>query len=322
MDVLDRLQRASMMRVVKNRLAASAYPRIYRLRAHIPRYNLHAQTTAFSRRARERGLGDARLLYWYHTVDLGGGLVTPGMHDYRSSLGDFHFPEDMSGMNVLDVGSATGFFAFEFEKRGAHVVSVEVPSLDGIDRFPYQDAAQTVRKLAAMIAGQSAYTSEELDTIFRTSAADFYHYFLDGPFRLCHRALRSQVERRYATIYDIPETDLGTSSFDLVFLGDLLLHTIHPLTALAAVAPLCRGTLVISQHMPTRLGLGSRPAVLYVGGDAPGHDHATWWYLNRACFEQILRKLDFRHVDMVGRNTGVSCPGGTYYDRPVLHAVR
>lgn len=227
----------------------------------------------------------------------------------------------MRGMNVLDVGSATGFFAFEFERRGAHVVSVELPSLSGVDRFPHQEAAQTVENLAAMTVGHSAHTSENLDRIFSgASGADVYKYFIDGPFRLCHQELGSRVERRYATVYDIPDTDLGRSGFDLVFLGDLLLHTMHPLDALAAVATVCTGTLVISQHLP--VGFGARPAVLYVGGDTFGADHSTWWYPNRLCFEQLLRKLSFRHVEIVGHNTGVSLPGGDYYDRPVLHAVR
>jgi len=41
----------------------------------------------------------------------------------------FPFARGMRGMRVLDVGSATGLLAFEFEKRGASVVSVELPSL-------------------------------------------------------------------------------------------------------------------------------------------------------------------------------------------------
>ena len=319
--VRDRFEPASVARALKNRAATVAYPQIYKLRSRISRYNLHEQAEVFYRGAQERGLGDVRLYYWYHTVDLGAGLVTPGSHDYRSSLEQFHFPADMSAMNVLDVGSATGFFAFAFEKRGARVVSVEVPSLAEVDRFPHEEPAQTVAKIAAMTAGQSAYTRDSFEAIFRkASAADFYHYFLDGPFKLCHKALGSQVERRYSSIYDIAETDIASQSYDLVFLGDLLLHTLHPLQALAAVAPLCRGTLVISQHMPA--GFGSRPAALYVGGDTLGEDHATWWYPNQACFEQLLRTLGFRDVHVVGRNSGVSRPGGNYYDRPVLHATR
>jgi len=54
-------------------------------------------------------------------------------------------------MTVLDVGSATGFFAFEFERRGARVISVELPSLRDLDRFPGQDVDSSLRKIEAMI---------------------------------------------------------------------------------------------------------------------------------------------------------------------------
>jgi tRNA (mo5U34)-methyltransferase len=282
--------------------------------------SISQQANEFHRRAEERGLGDVRLLYWYHTIDLGGGLLTPGTFDYRASLPNYHFSEDMTGMTVLDVGSATGFFAFEFEKRGAHVVSVEVPSLADVDRLPGESVDRTVNKFARMTAANSAYTRNEFDRLFSpASAADLYRYVLDGPFKLCHEVLQSRVERRYSSIYDIPATELGSRSFDLVFLGDLLLHLLHPFLALTAVAPLCHGTLVLSQHLPT--GWRSRPAMLYVGGDIPGEDLATWWLPNRACVDQVLRKLGFRTIEEVGRNTGVG-RGGMYYDRPILHATR
>ncbi|MGH9784879.1 MAG: hypothetical protein ACRD88_11910, partial [Terriglobia bacterium] len=111
-----------------------------------------SQVAEFEQRAARLGLGDVRGFYWYHTIDLGDGLVTPGMHDYRSTLAAFRFPESMRGMKVLDIGSATGFFAFEFERRGAQVVSVELPSLDALDRFPGQTTEQVVAKIGKMLA--------------------------------------------------------------------------------------------------------------------------------------------------------------------------
>src|ERR1039458_7329122 len=105
----------------------------------------------FGRRARALGFGDIENYYWYHTVELPDGLVTPGQYDFRRSLACFPFPEDMRGMRVVDVGSATGFFAFEFEKRGARVVSVELPSLYALDRFPGQDIDQIIGKIEKMM---------------------------------------------------------------------------------------------------------------------------------------------------------------------------
>src|SRR5882757_9480585 len=100
----------------------------------------------FIARAEKLGLADAHRYYWYHTVDFGSGLITPGLYDYRETIAAFGFPEDMRGMTVLDVGSATGFFAFEFERRGARVISVELPSLRDLDRFPGQSVENSLRK--------------------------------------------------------------------------------------------------------------------------------------------------------------------------------
>jgi tRNA (mo5U34)-methyltransferase len=58
--------------------------------------------------------------YWFHKIDLGHGVVTPGWNDpARTKLPWFGLPDDLSRSRVLDVGSAEGFFAFEAERRGA-----------------------------------------------------------------------------------------------------------------------------------------------------------------------------------------------------------
>src|SRR5437016_1143518 len=40
------------------------------------------------------GLDELRDYYWYHTIDLGQGLVTPGDYDYRNLLSTYRFPDD------------------------------------------------------------------------------------------------------------------------------------------------------------------------------------------------------------------------------------
>jgi ubiquinone/menaquinone biosynthesis C-methylase UbiE len=55
--------------------------------------------------------------YWYHSVDLGNGVIIDGDYDIREVLLHCGFPERMDGMDVLDVGCGSGFFAFEFERR-------------------------------------------------------------------------------------------------------------------------------------------------------------------------------------------------------------
>src|SRR5215207_4750221 len=115
------------------------------------REEIEQMAAAFYQRAAELGHGNIRNYWWYHTIDLGNGLITPGVYDYRSTLSAFNFPDDMTGMDVLDIGSATGFFAFEFEKRGANVTSVEIPSITDLDRFYDESLEQALKKIKKML---------------------------------------------------------------------------------------------------------------------------------------------------------------------------
>src|SRR5262245_23796847 len=56
---------------------------------------------------------------WFHTIDLGNGIITPGADTSPLRLEMLHLPEDLGGKTVLDIGSWDGFFAFECERRGA-----------------------------------------------------------------------------------------------------------------------------------------------------------------------------------------------------------
>ena len=264
----------------------------------------------FYEAARAGGLADVERYQWYHTVDLGNGLVTPGVYDYRETMSAFGFPEDMSGMTVLDVGSATGFFAFEFERRGARVVSMELPSLRDLDRFPGQDVESSLRKIENMMHRSEPYTERDL-----------YWYLLEGPFRYCREKLGSKVERCYSTVYDITLERTGVrEGFDLVFIGDVLIHTLYPLKALAALAPLCRGQLVLAGVLPE--GPQEPPAMVYIGGADAENDEVAWWHPNLSCLMQILQKLGFAEVDQVGFHKGALRPSGYEFERVILRATK
>ena len=133
---------------------------------------------AFVDQAKVLGYGDLSNYYWYHTIELGKNLTTPGCYDYRPSLPLFQFPPDMNGMRILDVGSATGFFSFEFEKRGAEVFSVEVPSLYDLDVFPGEDIHQTLTEIKAMMYNHSAFTSEQNERLFNEKTLEQIYFSL------------------------------------------------------------------------------------------------------------------------------------------------
>ncbi len=56
---------------------------------------------------------------WWHKIDLGNGIVTPGVDRSRTKLNSLKMPADLRGLTVLDIGAADGFFSFEAERRGA-----------------------------------------------------------------------------------------------------------------------------------------------------------------------------------------------------------
>jgi tRNA (mo5U34)-methyltransferase len=68
--------------------------------------------------------------YWFQKIEVFPGYYSPGWSDpMEDKLPYFGLPPDMTGMRVLDIGCAEGFFSFEAEKRGAREVI-------GIDSFP------------------------------------------------------------------------------------------------------------------------------------------------------------------------------------------
>lgn len=56
---------------------------------------------------------------WFHRIDLGGGVVTPGVDDTPAKLQRLKLPASLAGKSVLDIGAWDGFFSFEAERRGA-----------------------------------------------------------------------------------------------------------------------------------------------------------------------------------------------------------
>ena len=61
-------------------------------------------------------------LTWMHSIDLGNGIVTPGMWTPHSVILAAFSEIDFVGRKVLDIGCWDGLWAFEAEKRGASEV--------------------------------------------------------------------------------------------------------------------------------------------------------------------------------------------------------
>jgi len=58
-------------------------------------------------------------LRWFHKMDLGDGIETPGIDNSPEKLKTLKMPQRLDGVTVLDIGAWDGFFSFEAERRGA-----------------------------------------------------------------------------------------------------------------------------------------------------------------------------------------------------------
>lgn len=175
--------------------------------------------------APDLSVAEAELLRgpWYHTIDLGGGVVTPGIFDHRPQLDHYRLPADLTGLSVLDAGAGNGFFSFEFERRGAsRVLAIDIPTSQ-------QDRVMSV------------------DEAFRERHRHDFDAHDAGKFGLARRRLRSKVERREIDIYDLTPGKVGL--FDIVFCGSVLMHLTDPFRALRALRSVCRQQLIITSNV-------------------------------------------------------------------------
>jgi tRNA (mo5U34)-methyltransferase len=72
-------------------------------------------------------------LEWMHTIDLGGGVVTPGKWPVNQHILQAFDCIDVKGKKVLDIGACNGLWTFEAEKRGAS----QVYSIDYLTHVNY-----------------------------------------------------------------------------------------------------------------------------------------------------------------------------------------
>src|SRR5215469_12365132 len=63
-------------------------------------------------------LEEIHQIRWWHRIDLGNGVITPGQDRSQAKLKTLHLP-DLRGKTFLDIGAWDGFFSFEAERRGA-----------------------------------------------------------------------------------------------------------------------------------------------------------------------------------------------------------
>lgn len=206
---------------------------------------------------------------WYHVIDLGDGVKTPGAFELSRTLREFPLPEDMTGMRVIDVGCSNGYYSYEFEKRGAaEVVGVDLPSWLAHDWSP--------RKRRQY----DKYTDDQVK--------EFDDGMMRASFELVGRELGSKVVRKAEMpIYEVSPKTVGM--FDLVFCGAMIMHVRDPILGIHALRSVCKpdGMLVIS--ISTIRADDPAPIAQFAGT----WDESNFWQMNPACLRKVLECCDF-----------------------------
>lgn len=198
----------------------------------------------------------AEIDYWYHRIELPGGIITPGWAPLEPEK--YHIPQDMTGMRVLDIGAWDGYWSFEAAKRGASRVIA-------VDNFS--------------------------DTIGKLVNADRNSKWKS--FDLCREALgfNQVIDRRTLDICQ-PLIDWG---FNAVFCFGVLYHIKHPLIALERIyecmipgSRLYVETAILDQSMSAysdHIYSSCENAFEFYPGDEYGMNSSNWWVgtLNAWC---------------------------------------
>jgi tRNA (mo5U34)-methyltransferase len=196
-------------------------------------------------------------LRWFHTLDLGHGIVTPGEDASPAKLAKLRLPDRLDGLSVLDIGAWDGFFSFAAERRGARRVVA-------IDPACWNPPAW----------GERGWGTKQ-------------------PFELAHRALGSEVQTRDVELLDLSPQTVG--EFDVVFFLGVFYHLPDPLPYRRAAASVCRKLLVFESHadlLDTR-----RPAMAFYPGSEIDGDPSNWWGPNAGAVKGMFEREGFARVE-------------------------
>jgi tRNA (mo5U34)-methyltransferase len=248
--------------------------------------------------------------YWWHSIDVGQGVVTPGtkwgggreVMEYERAR--MRLPEDYGGRSVLDVGSYDGYYAFDAERRGAgRVVALDhfvwlhdlSPSGGPVDFSLAYLPPDGLPPKGMATPGKRAFdcAHELLNSNVESVVADFMHYDL----------------RR-----------LGR--FDVVLYLGIIYHMEEPLTALRRVRSVCAELAIIESEAVVLEGYENVPLARLVPDDAVNEDPTNWWVPNLAGLVGLARGAGFSRVEVPGEPTAPhsTTPDGVPLCRATIHA--
>jgi tRNA (mo5U34)-methyltransferase len=217
---------------------------------------------------------------WFHTVDLGNGVVTKGVgvQDTGSEI----LP-DVSGKSVLDIGAWDGKFSFLAEQAGADRVVALDHYAWGVD-----------------IGARQAYWKECIDNgtlpDHSRDETDFWRPELPGRrgFEFAVTTLGSKVQPLVADFQTIDLNELGR--FDVVLYLGVLYHMKEPLTCLERLRATTNEIAVIETEAVHIQGLDNEALMQFHAGDTLRTDFGNWFVPTITALHNLCRAAGFSEV--------------------------
>lgn len=245
-------------------------------------------------------LDPSKSAYWYHTTRFPDGEVIEGSWDipgFSQYIGGY----DLKGKTVLDVGTASGYLAFNAELAGAEVTGLDAATTKEFRHFPYKETLS----YQDIAASQAAWTESNLDPIKRS-------------WWYCWHKYNSKAKCVYAPHQELYEWP--AEMFDVVQAGAIIEHLSDPVYSVGAWARLAREAVLLpwTEAVPVD-DLRMIPIT-------PLDDHRmmyVWWHLSRGLWIKLFDNLGF-DVHFAKAHASMQDENGVYVQnhRPSIIAIR
>ncbi len=230
---------------------------------------------------KDKLLAKVREIQWCHSIDLGEGVVTPGLSKTRP-LDDQELPA-MRGKSVLDIGGWDGLNSFLAEKRGAERVVALDHYAWGVDMLKRNLYWEQCKKNGTF-------------PDYRLDETEFWDPTLPGKagFDLAKEVLGSKVEAKVGDFMKMPVDEIG--AFDVVLFLGVLYHLRDPLGALEKVRSLTKEVAVIETSAVVVPGHEGEFLVRYYPADELDGDFGNYFGPSEEALVAMLKGVGFRNI--------------------------
>lgn len=227
--------------------------------------------------------------YYYHSLDLKNGESIEGQWDLRGRFKEYIGNADLSGKSVLDVGTASGFLAFEAEKTCQKCTAIDLPIGGSWDVVPYATKSLDLQKI-----DDTAYVDQCLSDALVVRDKEAKRKGIESMrkgFWYAHLKNDSSVRLYESAIYNV-KPDIGFH--DTAIFGSILLHLRDPFLALSTIAQHVRKEIIVADLYHESVEKENQTEFMqFLPKAARLYPKNAWWIVKSSTIKQMLLILGF-----------------------------